>query len=98
MTAGDSKIHVENQSMSRSANERLRDVAGRTVQDGNVIPFLCECASDGCMGRVEITIDEYFIAHLAPDHYVIMPGHPRIDGEVVVEDRGHYEVVEKAAA
>lgn len=90
--------HAENQSMSRSANERLRDVVGRTAQDGNVIPFLCECAGDDCRGRVEITIDEYFIAHLAPDHYVIVPGHPRIDGEVVVEDRGHYEVVTKAAA
>lgn len=97
MAARDDK-HAENQSMSRSANERLRDVAGRTAQDGNVIPFLCECAADDCMGRVEMTSDEYFIAHLAPDHYVMLPGHARMDGEVVVEDRGHYEVVTKAAA
>jgi hypothetical protein len=39
------------------------------------------------MGRVEISIDEYFVAHLAPEHYVILAGHPRIDGEVVVDDR-----------
>lgn len=88
---------VENQNMSRSANGRLQDVAGRTVTDGVVIPFLCECA-DGCLGRVEITIDDYFIAHLDTDHYVIVPGHPRVDGEVIVRDHGEYEVVTKAAA
>jgi hypothetical protein len=89
---------AENQVMARSANERLQDVAGRTATDGVVIPFLCECAADDCMGRVEITIDDYFIAHLDTDHYVIVPGHPRIDGEVVVADHGDYEVVTKAAA
>jgi hypothetical protein len=89
---------AENQDMSRGANKRLQAVAGRTTEDGTVIPFLCECAADDCMGRVEISIDEYFIAHLAPEHYVILAGHPRIDGQVVVEDRGHYEVVTKAAA
>jgi hypothetical protein len=26
-----------------------------------------------------------------------MPGHPRIDDQVVVEDRGHYEIVAMAA-
>jgi hypothetical protein len=88
---------AEDQDMSRTANERLRDVAGRTAEDGIVIPFLCECAADECLGRVEISIDEYFLAHLQRDRYVIMPGHPRIDDQVVVEDRGHYEIVAMAA-
>ena len=97
MTARDGKL-AENQHMSRSANERLQDVVGRTVVEGKVIPFLCECAAAECLGRVEISIDDYFLAHLAPDHYVILPGHARIDGEEVVDDRGHYELVAKAAA
>jgi hypothetical protein len=97
MAARDGK-RAGNQDIARSANERLQDVAGRTATDGSVIPFLCECAADGCMGRVEITIDDYFIAHLDTDHYVIVPGHPRIDGEVLVDDYGEYEVVTKAAA
>lgn len=97
MAAHDAK-RAENQDMARSANRRLQDVAGRTAEDGIIIPFLCECAGGACMGRVEITIDDYFIAHLDPDYYVIVPGHPRIDGEVLVGDHGHYEVVNKAAA
>jgi hypothetical protein len=83
--------------MARSANERLQDVAGRTAQQGEVIPFLCECADAECLGRVEISIDDYFVAHLDRSHFVIMPGHPRIDGETMVADHGHYEVVRKAA-
>lgn len=97
MAAGDGK-RLANQDMARSANERLQKVARRTAADGVVIPFLCECAADQCMGRVEITFDDYFIAHLDSDHYVIVSGHPRIDGEVVVGDHGEYEVVTKAAA
>lgn len=97
MAARDSK-GAENQDIARSANGRLQDVAGRTATDGVVIPFLCECAADDCRGRVEITIDDYFIAHLDSDHYVIVSGHPGIDGEVVVDDHGEYEVVTKAAA
>jgi hypothetical protein len=97
MEARDGK-RAENQKMTRSANERLQDVAGRTAEDGKIIPFLCECANDACMGRIEITIDDYFITHLDSDRYVIIPGHPRIHGEVVIHDHGHYEVVSKAAA
>lgn len=89
---------AENQHMSRSANDRLQDLAGRATEDGKIIPFLCECADGACMGRVEISIDDYFVTHLDPDHYVVIPGHPRIDGEVIVHDHGHYEVVTKAAA
>lgn len=95
MTARDDRL-VQNQEMSRSANKRLQDVAARSDVDGRAIPFLCECADAECVGRVEMSIDAYFLAHLAPDHYVILAGHPRIDGEAVVDDRGYYQLVTKA--
>ncbi|HEU4449206.1 MAG TPA: hypothetical protein VFR63_04370 [Gaiellaceae bacterium] len=66
--------------------------------DGNVIPFICECANGDCRGRVEMTIDDYFIAHLDSYLYVVIPNHPRLEGEATVEDRGQYEIVSKAAA
>ena len=97
MAAGDDKL-AQNQDMARSANERLQDVAGRTVEDGKTIPFLCECADDACLGRIEMSIDDYFLAHLDSAHFAILPGHPRLDGEQVVTDHGHYEVVAKDAA
>ena len=97
MAARDDKL-AQNQDLARSANERLQDVAGRTVEEGKIIPFLCECADAACLGRVEISIDDYFIAHLDRNQFVVMPGHPRMDGEAMVADRGHYEVVSKATA
>lgn len=97
MATRDGKL-AQNQRVFRGANRRLEDVAGRTVEEGAVVPFLCECADDACLGRIEVTLDEYFLAHLDPDRYVVLPGHLRIDGEEIVADHGRYEVVSKAAA
>jgi hypothetical protein len=97
VTSRDDKL-AENQRLARDANKRLQDVAGRMVEEGRVIPFLCECADDACMGRIEVTLDDYFVAHLGTDRYVLLPGHLRIDEEEVIADHGRYEIVTKAAA
>lgn len=97
MPTGEDKL-AQNQDMTRSANERLQDVAGRIAEDGQVIAFLCECADEACLGRVEMSFDDYFIAHLDSNQYVVMPGHALIDGQSLVADRGQYEVLSKAAA
>jgi hypothetical protein len=89
---------ARNQRMSRDANERLQDVAGRMVADGKIVPFLCECADGACMGRIEVTLDDYFLAHLGPDRYLLLSGHLRTEGEKLVADHGHYEILTKAAA
>jgi hypothetical protein len=89
---------AENQQMAREANDRLRDVVEPMVADGRLIPFLCECADDGCLGRIDLTTEDYFIAHLNSDYYILLPDHPRLDGEELVEDHGAYEVLSKAAA
>jgi hypothetical protein len=97
MASRDDKL-AENQQLARAANERLQDVAGRTVEEGKIIPFLCECADEACMGRIEVTLDDYFLAHLSKEHYVLLPGHLKIDAEEVIADHGAYEIVTKAAA
>lgn len=94
MAPKDDKL-AQNQDMARAANERLQEVAGRRTEDGKIIPFLCECADAACLGRIEVSIDDYFVAHLDSTHYVVMPGHLRVDGEVLVADHGHYELVAK---
>ena len=44
----------------RYANGRFFDaLTNSTSPDGQLIPFLCECADEGCMGRVEITAWRY---------------------------------------
>ena len=86
----------QNQRMFRDANERFEQVVEQNALDGErTVPFLCECADLDCLGRIEITTSDYDAAHVNSDHYVILRGHPTIDGEEMVEDNVSYLVVEK---
>jgi hypothetical protein len=95
MPARDERLE-ENQRAFREANERLQALAASAgVRDGTVVPFLCECADEECLGRVEITIGEYEATHWHYDYYVILRGHPRVAGEDIIEENDRYEVVQK---
>jgi hypothetical protein len=89
----------QNQSEFRYANGRFVDVlnSSTATQDGQLIPFLCECAEDDCMGRIEITAWRYEDIHAEARQYVILPGHMRIAGEKILEENPYYEIVKKAA-
>jgi hypothetical protein len=86
---------MENQMLFRSANERLDERAQEYATDGGRVPFLCECANDACLGRVELSRTEYLQVRSHPERYVILPGHPTIEGEMVMEDNGRFQVAEK---
>jgi hypothetical protein len=82
----------ENQRAFRTGNERLN----AAVDAGEkTIPFLCECIDDTCTDRVELSGQTYSDLHSDESVFVIMSGHPTIEGEVVIEDNGHYHVVKK---
>jgi hypothetical protein len=86
---------AQNQESFRDANERLGEAVSRANLDGNIIPFLCECADEFCLGRIELSLSQYKDAHLLPNSYVILPGHPRIEDEEVIEHLGTFLVVQK---
>jgi hypothetical protein len=86
---------AQNQDLFRLANERLDERVEDLTSDGAPIPFLCECAEDGCLGRVELKREDYEAVRSKRNRYVILPGHATIASEVVVEDNGQYHVVEK---
>jgi hypothetical protein len=96
---GHSENGRQNQREFRHANGRFADVLNRSTatQDGQLIPFLCECAADDCMGRIDITAWRYEDIHADAGHYVILPGHMRIAGEEIMEENSYYEIVRKAA-
>ena len=73
----------QNQKLFRMGNERLIEaVDGRVPEDEN-IPFLCECADESCSGRVELARAQWSSVAAKPNHFVMVPGHPRSEGEVV---------------
>jgi hypothetical protein len=87
---------AENQVMFRHANELLNErVIEAGTTDHRHVPFLCECADEDCMGRIDATLDEFEDAHITSDRYFILPGHRRIEFEEAIEKNGRYEVVVK---
>jgi hypothetical protein len=85
----------ENQEVFRSANERLRNVVEEQVASAEPVPFLCECADEECMGRVELTLDEYRELRSHERHFVMLHDHARTDGEQVVAERHGYDITIK---
>jgi hypothetical protein len=86
---------AQNQIAFRHANERLLDATDDLVPEGQPVPFVCECADEECLGRVEVKPALWEVVAERPNHFLIIAGHPRIEGEDVVDTLGPYEVVEK---
>jgi hypothetical protein len=88
---------VVSQRTFRSANERMQALAVAIVAAEQLIPFLCECADDACMGRVGMNLADYDDIHSDRDRYAILRDHQMADGEHVIEQRPLFDVVSKAA-
>lgn len=86
---------AENQYRFNNANDRLRDLVSEQARSDQKIPFLCECADDACLGRIELDLKEYEQLHKHAGVFVILPGHSRVDGEVVLQREDRFEQVEK---
>jgi hypothetical protein len=85
----------ENQKLFRLGNERLHNAVNEQVPEAGRIPFLCECADEFCDGRVELLLHEWENVAGKPDHFVMVSGHPRSEGEKVVGELDGYDVVRK---
>ena len=87
--------HADNQRRFNAANERLGELVQGRVTEEERIPFLCECADDRCLGRVELSLGQFEQLHESENVYVIVPGHPRVNGEVILQRQERFEQVEK---
>jgi hypothetical protein len=88
---------AENQRLFRTANERLDERTEAYSGTNPLVPFLCECADDTCLGRVELTHRQYQEIRSHPERYVIVRGHTTIENERIIEQHDSFQVVEKSA-
>lgn len=86
----------ENQKLFRLGNERLRVAVDEWVPDQGRVPFLCECADEFCDGRIELRLEDWEKVAREPKQYVMVSGHLRSEGEMVVGALDGYDVVRKA--
>ena len=73
---------VDNNLTFRRANERIRAKAEEYEAPLELIPFLCECADDECLGRVAMNLADYDDIHRDRDHYAILHDHKMVDGAI----------------
>jgi hypothetical protein len=84
---------AKNETIFRAGNESIEKAAGGRVEK---VPYLCECGEKSCLARVELTSAEYEVVRTHPARFFVVPGHEDLTaGEVVVEHRDRFTVVEK---
>jgi hypothetical protein len=85
------------QSLFRDVNERVKEINrafGEIIRLGD---WICECADDGCTGRMQLTTDEYEAIRANPVRFAVIPSEEHVFEEIerVVEWTDRYWVVEK---
>lgn len=93
------KDHVQerlgaNESVFREINEGIERGQWPGEED-SPISFRCECARLGCNELIELSMREYEHVRSNPRRFIVLPGHERLDAEIVVERHHGYLVVEK---
>jgi len=66
-------------------------------EEESPVSFRCECARLGCNEMIELSVNEYESVRANPRQFIVLPGHERLDAEIVVDRRTGYFVVEKLA-
>ncbi len=85
----------ENQQTFKEANERLEGVVAERFEGVERVPFLCECADGTCLGRIDLTLEDYRAVRARENYFVILVDHLRSPGEEVVAHRDGYDITQK---
>jgi hypothetical protein len=87
---------VKNEQAARAYNNRrLGFELDDDIDEGEHVPFLCECGDEACAEAMEMTPEDFMSVHSAPNRFTVLPGHVLGDVEWVVETGDRYWVVEK---
>lgn len=89
---------AENETIFRSVNERIEQLAAPQGSDSHVFEFLCECSNLDCTLRLPLTLAEYEALRADPVVFVVAPGHDLPEIEEVVQRTPTYQIVRKQGA
>lgn len=85
-----------NEAVFRQINEGIERGQWPGEEDSPV-SFRCECARLGCNDLIELSPREYEEVRSNARRFIVLPGHERLEVEVVVERLAGCLVVEKVA-
>lgn len=83
-----------NEAVFREINEGIERGQWPGEED-SLVSFRCECAQLGCNDLIQLSVNEYEGVRANPRRFIVVPGHERLEAEVVVERRPGYLIVEK---
>ena len=102
MTNGASDVTAErvarNDARFRASNEELAAVADALeLDEGQLLPFLCECSDVGCTAILQLTRAEYEAVRRDATRFITEAGHAdRANGWArAVEEHDRYTIEEK---
>jgi len=88
---------ARNQVLFREVNERIKDVNDQFHAYTLVSEWVCECANESCIERLEFAARDYERVRSVGTHFFVAPGdyHVWSDVERVIDRRRAYWIVEK---
>jgi hypothetical protein len=88
---------ARNQSLFREINERVKQLNEGFSLVLPIGEWICECADDACVQRIEVSAQEYEAVRDNGTHFLVAPGdeHVFLDVERITERSDRYWVVEK---
>jgi hypothetical protein len=88
---------ARNQSLFREVNERVKDVNDSFHVFTSLSDWVCECANDECVQRIEMSAREYEHVRRDGARFFVAPSEEHVWPEVerVVERLANYWIVEK---
>jgi hypothetical protein len=85
----------KNERLFRELNDLINEMAVALAIGPPYVEYVCECAREGCLDRIELTIPEYEELRTNRAHFAVIQGHELPDVEEVVAERERYTVVAK---
>ena len=85
---------AQRQALLREVNERIHEIAG-DFGAAEGFSILCECASNECQERIELTQTEYEHLRRMPTRLAVLRGHDVPAVERVVQENDRFVTVEK---
>lgn len=86
---------AKNETLFRSVNERIEEVAATGQDDDHEYEFFCECSNTDCNLLLPMTVAQYERVRDNPTHFIVAPGHELPEIEKVLARERNYQVVAK---
>jgi hypothetical protein len=86
---------AENEALFRRVNERVADIVAELGEATSSVEIFCECGEARCMAKLTTARSIYEAVRENPRRFLVAAGHIAPDIEVVVEETGGFNIVEK---